>query len=93
MTPDTAPPYYARVGNDEGDPLLLRELWLDTHGTPHDTGTDISPHRAMADGICEAALWTETDTDYQPFEDDQEETKLKKVYVCGPVTQTYPADN
>ena len=93
LTPDGLPNYYARITSEDGDPLQLQKLWIDTHGTPHDTGTTVPFFRAAADGMAKVALWEEEDTDYQPFEQEQEDTRRpKKTYICGPATQTYPCE-
>ena len=62
--------------NEAEESLRLQEIWLDTHGTPHETGKTIPPHQAWNAGICATAMWEEEDNDYQPFApEDGEEQK------------------
>jgi len=48
--PDTGPHYYAKAEVDElTGTATYHKQWIDTFGTPHDTGEYVSAYRTMKD--------------------------------------------
>ena len=97
LMPDTGPHYYAKAEKDELTAnVRYHKQWIDTFGTPHDTGVYVSDYRLMKDEMTTAALWVdEKDEDaHYNFRGtanaDGDEEPETRTYIIGPTTLAFP---
>ena len=101
FVPHAAPPYYAKVEQDETTGMLqYHTQWIDTFGSPHDTGTYVSDYRQIRDPMQRAAIWieqTDEDAHYEFRNDpdakgdtDDDGVPKTKLYIIGPASTSFP---
>ena len=103
FTPDNSPPFYALTEIDpQSSNLRYHRQWIDTFGTPHNTGTYVSNWDQMRYTKYYAALWieeNEEDAHYNfqdktnqrhDFDDDPE--KEIKIHIIGPASLAFPCN-
>ena len=92
FTPDdtSTPPYYAKAEHDPtSHHLRYHRQWIDTFGTPHDTGTYVTTHQETHDDKTQVALWItqdEEDAHYnfqQRHQQDQHDEQKPEPKTIG----------
>ena len=90
LEPDARPSLYARVER-QGDVAIFYKLFIDTHGTPHETGEKVPDWLVARSAIMSAVMWTRLRQEERVGTGGDSDEEITSLHVYAPTNLAFPA--